>query len=174
MRRQDWQRLRIETVRQAPDARIVPHAWDEFPWIAWALDPIANLLGPPKILHSAIACDSYGGPPQYGILISWNMAEEMAYERGLNADLVPIDPAKPAVGLLVGYYQNSSCIARVMPHPTWRLRLSDHWGDRYHTLDEFVARCLETLDAPRPVDMFSDKVRMGIAAGWIRPPKGMI
>jgi hypothetical protein len=62
-----------------------------------------------------------------------------------NIELVPIDPHKTAVGVLIGNYQSSSCIARVMPHPTWRIKLSVFGRNNYHSMDDFVQRCLETI-----------------------------
>lgn len=148
--------------------------------VAAALGPVTRLLGPPTVAGSHVREDSYGGgmfPPTYGVLVAWN-AQDVVGRDG-NADLVPVDLAKPSVGVLIGNYQNSTCVARVSPHPMWRITLSVFGNPRYHTMPQFVERCLETLDppgppAPRPVDMLGDKARMGIAAGWIRPPKGMI
>ena len=111
-----------------------------------ALEPVVHRLGPPTVSHASVPEDSYGGPPTYGVLIAWN-ARDVGWD--YNAELVPVDLARPSVGVLIGNYQNSTCIARVSPHPTWRIRLSLFGRDNYHSMGEFVERCLETLPRRR-------------------------
>lgn len=149
MEKQDWQALWDASV-----GNIHTMNYTFYREAAEALNPLADILGPPTVQNSCVAEDSYGGgmfPPTYGVLVSWNMAEQLHSWRGLE-DLVPLDPAKPAIGVLIGNYHSSCCVARVAPHPLWRITFPVFNTPRYHTMPQFVTRCLETLAArpPRP------------------------
>lgn len=142
MKRQDWQALWDANIG---DTHTIKHTF--YHEVAEALEPVVHYLGPPTVSRSWIAEDSYGGPPTYGVLITWNAQDVVGRDR--NAELMPIDLAKPSVGVLVGSYQNSTCIARVSPHPTWRIALSLFGCPRYHTMPQFIEQCQETLGPGR-------------------------
>lgn len=143
MEKQEWQALWVANVG---DLHTINRTF--YQEVTETLSPLADILGPPTVRNACAAEDSYGGPTTYGVLISWNMVEQLHPWRGLE-DLVPLDPAKPAIGVLIGNYHNSCCVARVDPHPLWRITFPVFNTPRYHTMPQFVTRCLETL-ASRP------------------------
>lgn len=127
--------------------RLCPKAQQEYPWAVPILDPIAELLGPPNVSIDPANCDSYGGPPwDHGIIIAWN-AKPSTNQWG-EKKTEPLDPDQPSIILWLGCHENSSCLARCLPHPKWRIKLhhdENTFRKRYHSLPEFVRLCLSEI-----------------------------